>query len=560
MYDKEKLAELQQQQEKWEETTLQRSQARFPERKERFLTTSSEPIRRLYTPLDVADLDYQADLGFPGDYPYTRGVHATMYRGRPWTMRMFAGFGTAEETNARFKYLLEQGNMGLSIAFDLPTLMGYDTDAPEALGEFGHCGVAVSSLQDMEILLDGIPLGEVSTSMTINSPAPIIWAMYVATAEKQGVPMDQLRGTTQNDILKEYIAQKEYIFPPEPSMRLVTDTIEYGSKHLPQWNTISISGYHIREAGSTAAQELAFTLGNGLEYVRWALERGLDIDDFAPRLSLFFNCHNDFFEEVAKFRAARRIWAREMRETFGAKDPRSWLCRFHTQTAGVSLTAQQPENNIVRVAIQALAAVLGGTQSLHTNSMDEALALPSEEAVTIAMRTQQIIAEESGVAHTIDPLAGSFFVEHETNKIEQQVYDYWEQVEALGGVLPAIDQGFYQREISNAAYEYQQQVDSNERIIVGVNGYNATNEELRIPILAMDPQGYERQVGRLDKLRQSRDSERVGQTLEALRQAAAGTENTMPYLLGAVKAYATLGEITDVLREVFGTYEEPTWI
>ena len=560
MYDKDKLAELQQQQEKWEETTLQRTQARFPERKERFLTTSSEPISRLYTPLDVADLDYQADLGFPGEYPYTRGVHATMYRGRPWTMRMFAGFGTAEETNARFKYLLEQGNMGLSIAFDLPTLMGYDTDAPEALGEFGHCGVAVSSLQDMEILLDGIPLGEVSTSMTINSPAPIIWAMYIATAEKQGVPMDQLRGTTQNDILKEYIAQKEYIFPPEPSMRLVTDTIEFGSQHLPQWNSISISGYHIREAGSTAAQELAFTLGNGLEYVRWALERGLDIDDFAPRLSLFFNCHNDFFEEIAKFRAARRIWAREMRETFGAKDPRSWLCRFHTQTAGVSLTAQQPENNIVRVAIQALAAVIGGTQSLHTNSMDEALALPSEEAVTIAMRTQQIIAEESGVAHTIDPLAGSFFVEHETNKIEQQVYDYWQQVEDLGGVLPAIDQGFYQREISDAAYQYQQQVDSNERVIVGVNGYNATNEEMRIPILAMDPQGYERQIGRLNALRQSRDNERVSQTLEALRQAAAGTENTMPHLLNAVKAYATLGEITDVLREVFGTYEEPTWI
>lgn len=560
MYDKEKLAQLQQQQDKWEETTLQHTIGRFPERKERFLTTSSEPIRRLYTPLDVADLDYQADLGFPGDYPYTRGVHATMYRGRPWTMRMFAGFGTAEETNARFKYLLEQGNMGLSIAFDLPTLMGYDTDAPEALGEFGHCGVAVSSLQDMEILLDGIPLGDVSTSMTINSPAPIIWAMYIATAEKQGVSLDRLRGTTQNDILKEYIAQKEYIFPPEPSMRLVTDTVEFGSQQLPQWNTISISGYHIREAGSTAAQELAFTLGNGLEYVRWALERGLDIDDFAPRLSLFFNCHNDFFEEIAKFRAARRIWAREMRETFGAKDPRSWLCRFHTQTAGVSLTAQQPENNIVRVAIQALAAVIGGTQSLHTNSMDEALALPSEEAVTIAMRTQQIIAEESGVANTIDPLAGSFFVEHETNKIEQQVYDYWQQVESLGGVLPAIDQGFYQREISDAAYQYQQQVDSNERIIVGVNGFNATNEEMRIPILAMDPQGYERQVGRLNKLRQERDNERVGQTLAALHQAAAGTENTMPYLLDAVKAYATLGEITDVLREVFGTYEEPTWI
>ncbi|VAW35913.1 Methylmalonyl-CoA mutase, partial [hydrothermal vent metagenome] len=418
MYDKKKLTELADHQDKWEETTLHKTLARFPERKEQFITTSSEPIRRLYTPLDVADLDYPQDLGNPGDYPYTRGVHATMHRGRPWTTRMFAGFGTAEETNVRYKYLLEQGNMGLSIAFDLATLMGYDSDAPEALGEFGHCGVAISSLKDMEILLDGIPLDQVSTSMTINSPAAIIWAMYIVTAEKQGVPMEKLRGTLQNDILKEYIAQKEYIFPPEPSMRLVTDTVEFGTKHMRQWNTISISGYHIREAGSTAAQELAFTLGDGLEYVRWALERGLDIDDFAPRLSLFFNCHNDFFEEIAKFRAARRIWAREMRETFGAKSPRSWLCRYHTQTAGVSLTAQQPENNIVRVAIQALAAVLGGTQSLHTNSMDEALALPSEKAVTIAMRTQQIIAEESGVANTIDPLAGSFFVEHETNKIE----------------------------------------------------------------------------------------------------------------------------------------------
>lgn len=560
MYDKDKLAEIADHKDRWEETTLQKSLARFPERKERFLTTSSESIKRLYTPLDVADLDYVADLGFPGEYPYTRGIHATMHRGRPWTMRQFAGFGTAEETNARYKYLLQQGNMGLSVAFDLPTLMGYDTDAPEALGEFGHCGVAISSLKDMEILFDGIPLGEVSTSMTINSPAAIIWAMYIATAEKQGVPMAQLRGTIQNDILKEYIAQKEYIFPPEPSMRLVVDTIEFGTQHLPQWNTISISGYHIREAGSTAAQELAFTLGDGLEYVRWALERGLDIDDFAPRLSLFFNCHNDFFEEIAKFRAARRIWAREMRETFGAKNPRSWLCRFHTQTAGVSLTAQQPENNIVRVAIQALAAVLGGTQSLHTNSMDEALALPSEEAVTIAMRTQQILAEESGVANTIDPLAGSFFVEHETNKIERQVYDYWRQVEELGGVLPALEQGFFQREIANAAYEYQRQVDENDRIIVGVNGYVDPDEELRIPILEMDPRGYERQVGRLAKLRLARDNERVGETLAALRQAAEGTENTMPYILDAVRAYATLGEITDVFREVFGVYQEPNWI
>lgn len=560
MYDKEKLAELNQDNEKWEEITLHKTLSKFPERKEQFITTSSEPIRRLYTPLDVPDLDYRRDLGFPGEYPFTRGVHASMFRGKPWTMRMFAGFGTAEETNGRYKYLLEQGNMGLSVAFDLATLMGYDTDAPEALGEFGHCGVAISSLKDMEILFDGIPLGDVSTSMTINSPAAIIWAMYIAAAEKQGVPSENLRGTLQNDILKEYIAQKEYIFPPEPSMRLVIDTIEYGSKHLPQWNTVSISGYHIREAGSTAAQELAFTLGDGLEYVRWSLARGLDIDDFAPRLSLFFNCHNDFFEEIAKFRAARRIWAREMRETFGAKNPRSWLCRFHTQTAGVSLTAQQPENNIVRVAIQALAAVLGGTQSLHTNSMDEALALPSETAVTIAMRTQQIIAEESGVANTIDPLAGSFFVEHETNKIEKQVYDYWKQVEAIGGVLPAIEQGFYQREISNAAYQFQKEVDRNERVIVGVNGYAETNEEMRIPILQMDPQGYERQVARINQLKLERDNVRVGETLNALRQAAKGTENTMPYILGAVRAYATLGEITNVFREVFGVYAEPTWI
>ena len=560
MYDKKKLAELAENQDQWEETTLHKTLSHFPERKEQFITTSSEPIKRLYTPLDVADLDYQQDLGMPGDYPYTRGVHATMYRGRPWTTRMFAGFGTAEETNARYKYLLEQGNMGLSVAFDLATLMGYDTDAPQALGEFGHCGVAISSLADMEILFDGIPLDEVSTSMTINSPAAIIWAMYIVTAEKQGVPMAKLRGTLQNDILKEYIAQKEYIFPPEPSMRLVTDTVEFGTRHMPQWNTISISGYHIREAGSTAAQELAFTLGDGLEYVRWALERGLDIDDFAPRLSLFFNCHNDFFEEIAKFRAARRIWAREMRETFGAKNPRSWLCRFHTQTAGVSLTAQQPENNIVRVAIQALAAVLGGTQSLHTNSMDEALALPSEDAVTIAMRTQQIIAEESGVANTIDPLAGSFFVEHETNKIEAQVYEYWQQVEALGGVLPAIDQGFYQQEISNAAYQYQREIDRRVRTIVGVNGYVDQTEDLRIPILEMDPQGYERQIGRLNQVKAERDNEKVGAALQALREAAQGTANTMPFIIEAVREYATLGEITDVFREVFGTYEEPTWI
>jgi methylmalonyl-CoA mutase, N-terminal domain len=559
MYDREKLEEISRLTEKWEETTLQKTLARFPERQNSFFTTSSETIERLYTPLDVTDLDYGNDLGMPGEYPFTRGIHPTMYRGKAWTMRMFAGFGTAEETNARFKYLLNQGQTGLSIAFDLPTLMGYDTDAPEALGEFGKCGVAVSSLKDMEILLDSIPLDKVSTSMTINSPASVIWAMYIAVAEQQGVRPDLLRGTTQNDILKEYIAQKEYIFPPEPSMRLVVDTIEYGAKHLPQWNPVSISGYHIREAGSTAAQELAFTLADGLEYVRWSLERGLDIDNFASRLSFFFNAHNDFFEEIAKYRAARRIWAREMRETFHAKQPRSWLMRFHTQTAGVSLTAQQPENNIVRVAVQALAALLGGTQSLHTNSMDEAMALPSEHAVTIALRTQQILAEESGVANTVDPLGGSFFVEAQTNRIEAQAYAYFQRIEELGGLLPAIEKGFFQSEIADAAYRYQREIDIKQRKIVGVNAYH-DEQPIRIPILEMDPQGYKRQINRLAQTRKERDSGRVGQTLDRLRIACQGTENTLPYILDAVRAYATLGEITDVMREVFGLYEEPTWI
>lgn len=559
MYDPEKLEQLRKKISDWEINTLDPTLNRFPERKKQFITTSSEPIERLYTPLDVADMDYNEELGFPGEYPFTRGIHATMHRGKLWTMRMFAGFGTAEETNQRFKFLLEKGQTGLSIAFDLPTLMGYDTDAPEALGEFGKCGVAVSSLKDMEILLNDIPLDKVSTSMTINSPAAVIWAMYIATAEKQGVRPDQLRGTIQNDILKEYIAQKEYIFPPEPSMRLVVDTMEYGSKYLPQWNTISISGYHIREAGSTAVQELAFTLADGFEYVRWGIERGLDVDQFAPRLSHFFNAHNDFFEEIAKFRAARRIWAREMRHTFGAKNPRSWLLRFHTQTAGVSLTAQQPENNIVRVAIQALAAILGGTQSLHTNSMDEALALPSEHAVTIALRTQQILAEESGVANTIDPLGGSFFVEALTNRMEKQAYDYFRRIEELGGVLPAIEKGFFQTEISDAAYRYQREIDEGIRHIVGVNAY-ADSVPYTIPLLEMDPQGYQRQVNRLNQIRQTRDKGRVGQALDRLRIACQGTENTMPYILDAVRAYATLGEIIGVMKEVFGVYEEPTWI
>lgn len=555
MYDKKTLEELRKQQEAWTEETLKKSMARLPERKSEFVTTSSEPIERLYTPLDVAGLDYAQDLGNPGEYPFTRGVHPTLHRSKLWTMRMFAGFGSAEETNQRFKYLLSQGQTGLSVAFDLATLMGYDTDQPEAEGEFGVCGVAVSSLKDMEILFSDIPLDKVSTSMTINSPAAIIWAMYIAAAEKQGVRPEQLRGTLQNDILKEYIAQKEYIFPPEPSMRLVTDTIEYAAQHLPQWNPVSISGYHIREAGSTAAQELAFTLADGLEYVRWALERGLDIDDFAPRLSFFFNAHNDFFEEIAKYRAARRIWARQMREVFGAKDPRSWLMRFHTQTAGVSLTAQQPENNVVRVAIQALAAVLGGTNSLHTNSMDEALALPSEHAVTVALRTQQIIAEESGVTNTVDPLGGSFFVEAQTDRMEQQALDYFRQIEEMGGVLPAIERGFFQAEIADAAYRYQREIDSGERRIVGVNAYQDEGG-YQIPILEMDPEGERRQVARLQQLRAQRDPGALGQALDRLRLACQGTQNTMPALLDAVRAYATLGEIMALMKEEFGVYEE----
>jgi len=559
MYDKKQLDELKNSLDQWEETSLSKALASLPERADEFITTSSEPINRLYTPLDVADNDYASSLGLPGEYPFTRGVHPTLHRSKLWTMRMFAGFGTAEETNERFKYLLDQGQTGLSIAFDLATLMGYDTDQPEALGEFGKCGVAVSSLKDMEILLDGIPLDKVSTSMTINSPAAITWAMYLAAAENRGVRLDQLRGTIQNDILKEFIAQKEYIFPPEPSMRLVVDTMEFGAQKVPQWNTISISGYHIREAGSTAAQELAFTLDDGLEYVRWGIARGMDVDDFAPRLSFFFNAHNDFFEEIAKYRAARRIWAREMKETFKAKNPRSWLLRFHTQTAGVSLTAQQPENNVVRVAIQALAAVLGGTQSLHTNSLDEALALPSEHAVTIALRTQQIIAEESGVTNTVDPLGGSFFVETLTDQIEKQAYDYFRRVEELGGVIPAIDKGFFQSEISDAAYRYQREIDKGIRKIVGVNAY-AEKKPLTIPILEMDPKGYERQVKRLEELRKTRDNGRVGQTLDRLRVAMEGTENTMPFIMEAVHAYATLGEIIQVMKEVFGVYHEPTMI
>ncbi len=558
LFDEEQLQRLRQTLKRWTDTTLKKTLEKRPERMKKFMTTSSVPVNRLYTPMDIEKMDYERDLGMPGEFPYTRGVHSTMYRGRLWTMRMFAGFGTAEETNQRFKYLLEQGQTGLSVAFDMPTLYGYDTDAPEAIGEFGKCGVAISSLADMERLFDGIPMGEVSTSMTINSPAAIIWAMYIVAAEKQGYDRRNLRGTIQNDILKEFIAQKEFIFPPDPSMRLVTDTVEFGTNELPKWNTISISGYHIREAGSTAVQELAFTLADGFAYVEAALERGLDIDDFAPRLSFFFNAHNDFFEEIAKFRAARRIWARAMKEKYGAKNPRSWMLRTHAQTAGASLTAQQPENNIVRVTIQALAAVLGGTQSLHTNSMDEALALPSEKAVTIALRTQQIIAHESGAPNTIDPLAGSFYLEQLTNQMEEEANAYFRQIEALGGVVRGIENGFFQREIAEAAFRYQMEIDTNQRIIVGVNDYVA-NEPVEIPILEMDPAGYERQVARLARVRAQRDNAAVEKTLRELEDAARGDVNLMPPIIEAVRAYATLGEIMGVFRKVFGEYHEPVF-
>ncbi len=530
----------------------------FEERQDSFITASGVPIERLYTPLDIADLDYLRDLGFPGEYPYTRGVHYTVYRGKLWTMRMFAGFGCAEETNARYKYLLEHGETGLSVAFDFPTLNGYDSDAPEAKGEFGKCGVAVSSLADMEILFAGIPVDEITTSMTINGPAAVIWAMYLANAQKRGIPLDKLGGTIQNDILKEYMAQNAFIFPPKPSMRLIVDTFEFGMKRVPRWNTISISGYHIREAGATAVQELAFTLADGLAYVQAGIDRGLKVDDFAPRLSFFFNCHNDFFEEIAKFRAARRIWAREMKERFNGSERSQWL-RFHTQTAGCSLAAQQPENNIVRTTIQALAAALGGTQSLHTNSMDEALALPSEKAVTIALRTQQIIAHESGVANTIDPLGGSYFVEHLTSKAEKAVYEYFAKIDALGGVIPAMEAGFFHREISDSAYRYQQEIDSKKRIVVGVNEY-VMDEPITIPILEMNKEGEKRQLERLSRLRRERDNELLSTRLEALRQAAQGKENLMPYILEAVSAYATLGEVCGILRKVFGEYRLPALV
>jgi methylmalonyl-CoA mutase N-terminal domain/subunit len=521
-----------------------------------FVTTSSAPVDILNTPEDLAKTDYFRDIGYPGEYPFTRGVHPNMYRGRLWTMRQFSGFGTASDTNKRYKYLIKSGATGLSVAFDFPTLMGYDSDHPRSEGEVGRCGVAVSSLEDMETLFDGIPMGEVSTSMTINGPAAILFAFYIAAAQKQGVPSKKLRGTIQNDILKEFIAQHAWIFQPLPSMRIITDILKFASRNVPEWNTISISGYHIREAGSTAVQELAFTLVDGFAYVESAIAEGLDIDEFAPRLSFFFNAHNDIFEEVAKYRAARRIWARRMKEKYKAKDPRSWLLRFHTQTAGCSLTASQPENNIVRVAYQALAAVLGGTQSLHTNSMDETLALPTEKAVRIALRTQQILAYETGVPNTIDPLAGSYFIENLTNRMEAEAEKYFEKIESLGGVIAAIEKGFFQREIADAAYRYQKEIDSRRRIIVGVNDYVEEGEKIEIPILKISPEVEKEQKRRLKRLRESRDNNAVKKTLSAVEAAARTKDNLMPRIIAAAKTYATLGEIVDSLKKVFGVYHE----
>ncbi len=537
---------------KWEE------EARHMQvRPYKFTTVSGEEIKILYGPDDVEHIDPVNDIGLPGEYPYTRGIHKTMYRGRLWTMRQFAGFGTPEDTNERYHYLLKHGQTGLSVAFDLPTLMGRDADDLLSEGEVGICGVAVSSLADMEVLFKGIPLDKVSTSMTINAPAAMLLAYYIVVAEKQGVSPDKLRGTIQNDMLKEYIAQKEWIYPPEPSMRIIVDMFKYCKDEMPQWNPISISGYHIREAGSTAVQELAFTLADGFAYVEAALEAGMNIDEFAPRLSFFFNSHIDFFEEIAKYRAARRIYAKRMREKYGAKNLKSWTLRFHTQTAGCSLTAQQPENNIVRTAFEALAGVLGGTQSLHTNSMDETLALPSEKAVTIALRTQQILAHETGVTNTIDPLAGSYFIENLTTEMEQKAEEYFKRIDELGGVIPAIEQGFFQREIADAAYQYQQDLDRKEKVIVGVNEFVHENEEVEIPLLYIPPEVEQRQKQRLADVRQSRNQQAVDQSLQSLVQAARDGKNLMPPIIEASRNYVTLGEMCNALTEVFGIYEEP---
>jgi methylmalonyl-CoA mutase N-terminal domain/subunit len=541
-----------QEQAEWEATTLQGALSHFPERQAEFETESGIEVERTYTPADV-QTEYVRDLGFPGQYPFTRGVQPTMYRGRFWTMRQYAGFGSAAETNDRYKYLLEQGQTGLSVAFDLPTQIGYDSDDPLAAGEVGKVGVAISSLEDMERLFDGIPLDKVSTSMTINAPATVLLAMYIAVGRKQGVDSKQLRGTVQNDILKEYIARGTYIYPPGPSMRLITDLFRYCHEHVPRWNTISISGYHIREAGSTAVQEVAFTLANAIAYVQAALDTGLQVDDFGPRISFFFNAHNNLLEEVAKFRSARRLWARIMRERFGAQNPKSWMLRFHTQTAGSMLTAQQPENNVVRVTLQALAAVLGGTQSLHTNSRDEALSLPTEESVQIALRTQQIIAHESGLADSIDPFAGSYLVESWTDEIEQRAVDYIDRIDALGGALRAIEEGYVQREIQESAYRWQLAVDRQDKIVVGVNRFRV-KEEPETKLLRVDPAVGERQSARLYALRERRDNEKVSSSLARLESGAQNDDNLMPLILAAVESYATLGEICTILRSTFGEY------
>jgi methylmalonyl-CoA mutase N-terminal domain/subunit len=543
--------------ERWREETLGPTVARRPERLQEFTTTSLYPIKGLYTPNDLEGIDPEADVGFPGEPPYTRGIHATGHRGRLWTMRQFAGFGSAFDTNKRFKYLLEHGQTGLSTAFDLPTLMGLDSDSPLSEGEVGKCGVAISSLADMEVLFDGIPLEEVTTSMTINAPASMIFAMYLVVAEKQGADWRKISGTLQNDILKEFIAQKEWIYPPRPSMQLVIDTFKFCTESVPRWNMISISGYHIREAGSTAIQELAFTLRDGIEYVQWAVDAGMSVDSFAPRLSFFFNAHNDFFEEIAKYRAARRMWVKIMRDRFGAKDPRSWQLRFHTQTAGVSLTAQQPYNNVVRVAIQALAGVLGGTQSLHTNSLDETLALPSEHAATIALRTQQIIANETGVTNTVDPLGGSYFVEKLTTEMEEAAFEYIRRIDEMGGMVEAIDRGFPQKEIQDSAYDFQRAVERGDKVIVGVNAFTQEAEHVEVPVLVIDESVSALQRERLARLRAERDGGRVAATLSALKGGAREGRNTMPLLIDCVRAYVTLGEMCDALREVYGEYQEP---
>jgi methylmalonyl-CoA mutase N-terminal domain/subunit len=545
--------------EQWEQETLAPVLSKRPERKKRFETVSLEEVNRLYTPADTAEIDFERDISFPGEFPYTRGIHPTGYRGKLWTMRQFAGYGTPEETNARFKYLTTQGQTGLSVAYDLPTLMGYDSDSSLSEGEVGKCGVAVSSLADMEVLFDGIPLEGVTVSQTINAPASVLLAMYLVVAEKQGADWKKISGTLQNDILKEYIAQKEWIYPIRPAMKLVTDTFEFCTRFVPRYNPISISGYHIREAGATAMQELAFTLRDGIEYVEWGVRAGLDVDEFVPRLSFFFNAHNDFFEEIAKYRAARRIWARVMQERFNAKSERTLQLRFHTQTAGVSLTVQQPLNNIVRVAIQALAGVLGGTNSLHTDAYDEALALPTDRSALIALRTQQIIAEETGVVNTIDPLGGSYFLEALTKKMEDGALDYFRKIDAMGGMVEAVEKGFPQREIQESAYQYQKAVERGEQTIVGVNKYQMEDGATEIPTLVIDEGVRDHQVERLQQTRDRRDKGAVANALEKVRQSARSSENTMPATIEAVRAYATLGEICDALRDVYGLYEEPAF-